>query len=252
LRWVVLALLVGPTAGVAAAAPRGDCLDRLDDLGVPYRVAAPTRGVETPVEVEGPLGGVTYVPGGGRPRRLVLDCSLVYSLALAGPFFVAEGLTVAVYSDSYERRFVRGTRRWSKHSFGLALDVHRWQSPDDPARRLTVLDHYETGLGRGRDCLGRPGDARARSLRLLWCRLWRSELFRLVLDPDFDAGHRDHFHMQAAAWAERTDLDWRRPPAAASSAGGGGERRGARAREPQRDVEEGEGPDEPQGGPHPG
>jgi hypothetical protein len=204
-RWLVVPVLLGH-AGMARAG--GDCLARLDDLKVDYQPAPPTLGIETPVEVLGPLGGVTYVSA-GRARPLILDCSLVYSLALAGRYFVDEGLTVAVYSDSYERRFVHGTTRWSKHSFGLALDVHRFQNAADPTQRLTVEDHYQMGLGRGRDCVGQPAEERARRLRLLWCRLARSELFKLVLDPDYDRHHRDHFHMQAAAWNERTDLDWR-------------------------------------------
>lgn len=204
-RWLVVpVLLVSPEIARAG----GDCLSRLDDLKVDYQPAPPTLWIETPVEVLGPLGGVTYVPF-GRPRALILDCSLVYSLALAGRYFVEEGLNVAVYSDSYDRRFVHGTTRWSKHSFGLALDVHRLESDADPTRRLIVEDHYEMGLGRGRDCLGHPSGDQARSLRLLWCRLSRSELFRLVLDPDYDRDHRNHFHMQAAAWSERKDLDWR-------------------------------------------
>lgn len=181
-----------------------DCLDALDAEKVPYRLAGPIPGVEDPVEVTGPLGGVTYVAM-GRARPLILDCSLVYSLALVGRYLRDEGITSAHFSDAYHRRFVRGTTRWSKHSYGLALDVHRF----DGATALSVDDDYQTGLGRGRDCIGQPGDDRARRLRVLWCRLARSELFRLVLDPDFDEDHRNHFHLQAEPWGARQDLSWR-------------------------------------------
>ena len=152
---------------------------------------------------------MTYVPlhSGGRDRPLVLDCSLVYSLTLAGRFLTDQGLTIAYYSDALDRRHVKGTTRWSKHSFGLALDVHRFD--DGAGRQLSVAGDYELGLGRGRDCLGRPAGDRQRDLRLVWCRFERSELFRIVLDPDFDEDHRDHFHLQALPWRERGDLAWR-------------------------------------------
>ncbi len=198
-------MLLVPVA-TAWAAARPACLESLDALEVPYERAPPREGIAVPVEVTGPLGGVTYTPV-GRARPLVLDCSLVYSLALAGRYFVEEGLLEAVYTDSYNRRFVHGTRRWSKHAFGLALDVHFWR--DATQARVSVAHDYQKGLGRGRDCLGRPADDDSRRLRLVWCRLVRSELFRLVLDPDYDEGHRDHFHIQAPAWNERTDLEWR-------------------------------------------
>lgn len=189
---------------VVEKSARADCLEALDALRVSYQRAGPISGVDEPVEVTGPLGGVSYVAL-GRPRPLVLDCSLVFSLALAGRYLRDEGVTTAVFSDALVRRYVRGTDRVSKHSFGLALDVHRF----DGARRLSVDRDYQRGLGHGRDCVGRPGDDRARSLRVLACRLARSELFRLVLDPDFDSDHRNHFHLQAPAWDERQDLSWR-------------------------------------------
>jgi len=181
------------------------CLDALDGLGVPYRPVT-AQGVDDPVEVTGPVGGITYVPL-GHDRPLVLDCSLVYSLALAGRFLVEEGLRTAYFSDALHRRYVKGTTRWSKHSYGLAIDVHRFA--DGGGRSLSVAGDYELGLGHGRDCLGHPAGERGRDLRLLWCRLARSELFRLVLDPDFDEDHRDHFHLQVLPWNERDDLAWR-------------------------------------------
>jgi hypothetical protein len=203
-RVVLAALALFGAASAHAQAP-DDCFAALDALAVPYR---PTQavGVDDPVEVTGPLGGVTYVPL-GHDRPLVLDCSLVYSLALAGRYLVEEGLTTAYFSDALHRRYVHNTTRWSKHSYGLALDVHRFD--DGAGRRLTVAGDYERNLGRGRDCVGRPSGDPQRDLRLLWCRLERSELFKLVLDPDFDEDHRDHFHLQALPWAERDDLSWR-------------------------------------------
>ena len=201
----LVAVLVLAASGTASA--RTLCEARLDRLEISWQPGEALPGVDDPVEVTGPLGGVTYVPM-GRARPLVLDCSLVYSLALAGRYLIDEGLTVAVYTDSYHQRFVRGTTRWSKHSFGLALDVHYFRDEGD-TRRLSVEGDYQKGLGRGRDCIGRPQSDGARSLRIVWCRLQRSELFKLVLDPDFDEDHRNHFHMQAMPWDERDDLAWR-------------------------------------------
>jgi len=205
---LLVAAMGVPIPAEARSQAGDDCLARLDELAVAYRPAGPLQGVREPVEVLGPLGGVEY-RAFGRPRPLILDCSLVYSLALAGRYFVDEGLRVAIFSDSYHRRFVRGTDRWSKHSFGLALDVHVFEDPSHPDRKITVEKDYQRGLGRGKDCIGHPGDSRARSLRMIWCRMARSELFRMVLDPDFDADHRNHFHIQAPAWEERSDLAWR-------------------------------------------
>jgi hypothetical protein len=193
---------VEPAKG--AKPQRHPCLDELDAMDVAYTRAAPHEGIEVPVQITGPLGGVTYETWS--KRDLVLDCSLVYSLARAGKFFTEEGMTRAFYSSAYQRRNVRGTAKPSKHSFGLALDVHRWRTGADEAGELSVEDHYEQGLGDEVDCIGDPLTDEGRSLRTVWCRLDRSSLFRFILSPDSDADHYNHFHIEARAWSDRTDL----------------------------------------------
>ena len=202
-----------PSAKSWRPPPRAECLQALDALRVPYQRVGPISGVDEPVEVLGPLGGVSYIAL-GRPRPLVLDCSLVFSLALAGRYLRDEGITTAVYSDALVRRYVRGTVACPNTASG-------WRSTCTASRARGACrsnGDYQPGLGQGRDCVGRPGDARARSLRVLACRLARSELFRLVLDPDLDTDHRNHFHLQAPAWDERQDLRWRQVVAPGAAA----------------------------------
>ena len=188
-----------------AAAPsawaRHECLDRLEALAVPYREAKPRRGIEVPVEVTGPLGGVTYRTFAKKP--LILDCSLVYSLALAGRYFVEAGLTEALYSSAYQRRNVRGTHRPSHHSYGLAIDVHELKGP---AGTVKVADDYEQGLGDDVNCIGAPLTEAGSLLRTIFCRMDRSGRFRLILSPDYDEDHWNHFHVEALPWGERHDL----------------------------------------------
>jgi hypothetical protein len=181
----------------AEAGARHACLERLDGMGVPYREARRRPGIAIPIEVTGPVGGVTYETWSDRP--LILDCSLVYSLAKAGRYLVEAGLTRARYSSAYQRRNVRGTNRPSKHSYGLAIDLH---SLGD----LEVADDYEQGLGDGMDCIGAPLTAGGTLLRTVLCRMERSGLFRNVLSPDYDEDHWNHFHVEALPWVERDDL----------------------------------------------
>jgi hypothetical protein len=43
-------------------------------------------------------------------------------------------------------------------------------------------------------------------LKILQCQLVRSGLFHLVLSPDYDDAHHDHFHLEVKPWAARTEL----------------------------------------------
>ena len=81
------------------------------------------------------------------------------------------------------------------------------------ARLGTLADaqHCDRARGRGCDCLGAPGDEPAKRLRLIFCQLTYSELFHVVLSPDYNADHEDHFHIEAAPWGRRPALRSGRP-----------------------------------------
>ena len=178
------------------------CLASLDRMNVPYSTGEKRRGIDIPVVVTGDIGGITYATW--NDSDLILDCSLVYSLARAGRYLREAGITKVLYTSAYQRRTIRGTRRPSSHSFGLAIDVHELHG--DTRGRITVKDHYEQGLGDAIDCVGAPLTLPGALLRLVVCRMQRSLLFRVVLDPDFDEDHFNHFHIEARPWDERDDL----------------------------------------------
>jgi len=174
-----------------------NCYDALRDRGVSFRRLR-RRGIAKAVRVTGPISGVSYRSYTHRP--LILDCSLVYSLAAAGPLFRKEGIHTVFYSSAYDRRNIRGTNRPSSHSFGLAIDMHSWVRGK---RSFSVRDDYEQGLGDNADCAGRSLTAFGRILRTINCDLSQSGLFRVVLTPDFDADHYNHFHVEARPWRDR-------------------------------------------------
>jgi hypothetical protein len=43
------------------------------------------------------------------------------------------------------------------------------------------------------------------------CQLVRSGLFHLVLSPDYDDAHNDHFHLEALPWTDRPTIRAERP-----------------------------------------
>lgn len=206
--WRVMApvALFAATLSVPAfAGPSGqrsaECTRALDALEVEYE-RVEREGIAIGVKVEGPLGGVTYEAYD--ESELILDCSLVYSLARAGALLREHGIERATYSGAYERRMIRNSSRPSRHSFGLAIDVHIYEG--DELGRLRIQDDYEQGLGSAEDCLGRPLTEGGAILRHIHCRLDCAQLFRHILSPDYDAHHFNHFHFEAPPWSEREDF----------------------------------------------
>jgi len=175
------------------------CLQALDALGVKYSRAR-RRGIKIGVRVRSDLGGVVYQSY--NKKALLIDCSLAVSLAAAGPFLTAQGITRATYSSAYSVRNVRGTHRRSRHSYGLAIDVHSFHGDGFD---YAVKNDYEQGLGDAVDCIGGPLTDGGRVLKAINCQMRRSGLFRNILDPDYNGDHYNHFHLSTLAWRDRTD-----------------------------------------------
>lgn len=193
-------------AAAARAAPKARaisaCRRELMARAIPFE---PTKlgWIADAVRITGPIGGVTYLYGGGK-SPVIIDCSLALSLAEASRYFLPAGIQTIYVASAYSRRYVRGTTRWSKHAYGLALDVYALGGPT--LGTLNVMQDYEQGLSRGYDCLGEPGDEHSKYLRLIFCQLTYSELFHLVLSPDYNTDHEDHFHLEALPWNKRPAL----------------------------------------------
>lgn len=164
--------------------PSGEaCLKRLDALGVAYRRLGPRAGVDTLVEIRGPIAGVSYTVH-GRPR-LVCDCRLALALHDVGPVLAARNVSEVKHSGAYVPRTTR-TGRPSLHARGLAIDAHVFALGQ---ARVSVANDFERGLGCG---------AGAPVLNQLACDLRETRLFRELITPDHDAHHHDHFHLGIA------------------------------------------------------
>lgn len=193
-------ILVSSGLVTAHADPLGKCTAELDARGVDYK-RAKRPGIANAVEITGALGGIAFTAA---DQPLVIDCSLAVTLDEAGRYAKALGIDKATFSSAYSRRNVRGTNRPSKHSYGLAIDVHTFSGPD--VGTIRVDKDYEQGLGDHVDCVGKPLTQAGATLKILQCQLVRSGLFHLVLSPDYDDAHHDHFHLEVKPWSERTEL----------------------------------------------
>jgi len=207
--WLLVALGLpattrAETEGAPEPASGAACLRALDALGVAYKKVR-RRGIDVAVEVRGRLGGVEYRSYGGK-EPLVIDCSLAFSLARAGELLRAHDIDRVNYSSAFQRRNIRGTNRPSRHSFGLAIDVHTFVLRGGE-RMAAVKFDYEQGLGEDADCMGDPLTELGAMLRAVDCQVSRSGLFRIVLTPDYDGDHYNHFHLEALPWRERSDRD---------------------------------------------
>ena len=80
---------------------------------------------------------------------------------------------------SFQCRRISGEQRLSEHAFAKAADIAAFRLAD--GRRISVLDHYRSKGPRGdflREIQGRACD-----------------IFDVTLGPNYNAEHRNHFHL---------------------------------------------------------
>jgi hypothetical protein len=171
---------------IAAEFPSGDaCLSQLRSSGVQFQVISDKRGVQTPIALEGSIGGVRYWTVGAGP--MVSDCRLALALAKIAPELRGLGITAMRFSGAYSYRMAK-VGRLSLHAYGLALDVHEVTAD---GKSFVVAKDFAKGLPNG--CA-----AGAPLLNRLACRFAQLRLFQELLTPDSNADHRDHLHIALA------------------------------------------------------
>jgi hypothetical protein len=167
------------------ALPGGDeCLSRLLARGVPAHPVDVKRGVDTPVLVSGPIGGVRFWSTNG---PMIVDCRFALGLSEVAMDFAALGVESVRFSGAYVYRTSR-KGRLSLHAYGLAMDVHELRTANGTQ---TVKRDFLRGT---RESCGYDEPV----VNQLACRLRRRGLFRELLTPDYNADHHDHLHLGIA------------------------------------------------------
>ena len=166
------------------------CLRALAASGVPYALATePLKTpVPTPVEITGPIDGVRFESAHiGRP--VLVSCELAMKMTELARIFREHEIAKVRVLSSY-----RDHPRPSFHTFGLALDMSAFIRRD--GTHLVVQDDFELTPG-DETCDARPESTSGRALLDLACAIVQSRIFSSVLTPNYNPGHRDHFHVDA-------------------------------------------------------
>lgn len=179
----------------------GKCRALLSRAGIRYE-ALPPRGSGARC---GYVDAVRFGRGGAlslayRPADLGISCPVAAGLALWEWHVVQPaalrhfGTKVAAVdhfgSYSCRRIYGRSEGAWSEHSTANAVDIAAFRLAD--GRRVSVLGDWKDEGAKGRFL---------RDVRDGACRL-----FATTLSPDYNAAHRDHFHLDQA---ERGAMGWR-------------------------------------------
>jgi hypothetical protein len=186
-----------------AAMTQDECEAELTARRIAF-VRESAKGVLAPVRLKGPLHGVDFRSNDGNEERRatsvweVADCRLVLAMDDFAAILAAHEIVEVRHYSMYRR----APGRWpddkigKRHHGGLALDAARFIKKD--GSKLDVLDDFK-GRRHRKVCGEKAPKGKtpaARELREIVCEAMDQGLFSVILTPNFNRAHRNHFHLE--------------------------------------------------------
>lgn len=185
------------------------CEAELVARDVPF-VRETARGVAAPVRLTGPLHGVTYRTNLREQARAtthweIADCRLVLALDDFARVLAAHDVVEVRHYSMYRPP----PRSWpddklaTRHGGAVALDAGRFVTRDG-----TVLDvdrDFHGAIGAktcGPGAAPRRPTPAALALRAILCDAVEQRLFNVVLTPNYNRPHKNHFHLEVTVGAK--------------------------------------------------
>jgi len=188
--------------GVTIARPADTgCHAMLDALGLDWAVAGASRGIADPVRVQPFIQGVRFrYVSSAEPTAMLMDCELAPRLVQLAELVRPYGIDEVIHIGIYNYRCIGGGDpdvdgcTPSQHAYARAIDIHAFGLAGSEVEYSTEFDFEITG--RGDDC---PLDPYANEadqvLKEIACSLWSEGIFQIVLTPNYNAAHRNHYHV---------------------------------------------------------
>jgi hypothetical protein len=188
------------------------CFAALDERGFPYKRVDPTKGIDAPIRLSGPVHGVAFHLTYRGPENTdddklsssILDCRLGLAIDDLATVLAKHDIVKAEYLSMYRATggFVKGVR----HPAGRAIDLATVTKSDNTTFNISY-DWQGRGVGAktcGEGAAAPLKDTEgARLFRSIVCELADEQSFNLILSPHYDWGHHDHLHMEV-----RSDIRW--------------------------------------------
>jgi hypothetical protein len=185
--------------GAVYAGPALTCQQQLQQLNVNFAAGPAGPGVADPVTVQTPLNGVIFNRNAGaQPTQLYVDCSFALALHRATAGMIARGIDAVAHFGTYNYRCIGNqgtppncTIGLDQHAYATAID---FASFSGGGTTYSVLDDWVID-GGGDTCTAATSSDKDALLHGLACSWFGAGIFNIILTPNYNADHRNHFHV---------------------------------------------------------
>jgi hypothetical protein len=202
-----------PLATRYASLDRAQCEAELGKRHIAYERVDEARGVIAPLRLRGPIAGIDFhsmLPASQRRTSPyeIYDCRLVLALddwaRVLARYDVVEVVHYSVYRPPPAKQVLAGAGR--RHSGALAIDAAIFKTRSGQTMSVEKDFHGRIGTkpcgAHAASTAGLP--EQAVTLRKIVCEAADAQLFNVMLTPDYNWPHRNHFHLEVTAGARWT------------------------------------------------
>jgi hypothetical protein len=194
------AVLATATVDISITDPQlASCHDWLDLYQLDYTTGPANPGIADPVTIQLPLNGMAYRYNGSTERRKTLygDCALMKSLAEAAPIMRAHDIVEFVDIGIYNYRCINQSQTppnctLSQHAYAKAIDIAAWVTSDNT--KYSVLTDWLIDPATT-TCTAATDGAKDDFLHKVICEIKAAGIWNIVLTPNYNEAHRNHFHV---------------------------------------------------------
>ncbi len=189
---------VSVTVSAPAAA---SCHEWLDLYNLSYELGPTRQGVSDPVTVTTPINGIVHrYSANDTPRdTFFMDCSLALSLARAASHLRRRDIIELVDMGVYNYRCIGGgtppdcPNGISQHAYAKGIDIAGFTTSD--GEYYSVNDDWVIDPDSEPTCAAPTEAGKDEFLHELICDIKADGIWNIVLTPNFNAAHRNHFHV---------------------------------------------------------
>jgi hypothetical protein len=157
--------------------------------------ASGTCDVEDPLRLQSPVNGIHFMDDGGGEPSLLMRCQLALAIYRLTVLLKTLDVVEVTQLGTYNCRPIAGTSTLSQHGLGLAIDLAEFKTSDGTT--YNVLNDFEGDISY--DATGcsfsyTPSTAKGKWLLDLAEQMCEQQIFNIILTPNYNAAHNNHFH----------------------------------------------------------
>jgi len=183
-----------------------ECELELDNRKISFQKET-ARGVAGAIRLSGPLHGVTFKADVEEKDRAttpyeIVDCRLALALDDFAAILEKHGIVEVRHYSIYRPppKSWPDDKEGTRHDGAMAIDAAHFVNKD--GKSLDVVKHFNGAIGNktcGDGAAPDPVTAEATELRSILCDSVAAHLFNVVLTPNYNKPHHNHFHLEVTA-----------------------------------------------------